>query len=419
MSSLFPERAREACSHHGLLGAFALAGIIGVAPAQAAQTHLQPRIEAGVEQNTNRNLAINPDDEADVLGYIVTAEVLWSYVTPKTNTEVRPRVRFQDYPDDKEIQRSEQFLDFSTQHRATERSTLALVGRYAREDSFNSELVDAGFDDLDPDDPIDGGEGTTEELASETRTRVQLRPDFTHDISEVTGVAVGGVFQTVGFDSESRDRTEYDYLELRTLLTRRLSPRTQVGVGPVVSRYETRDDTRQTDGYGLELGLDHRWSEVSRLRGKLFVLRSEFEGLDDGLLVSESETNVGFNLGFTRRTELGRVRLDVGRTVRPTAGGSTVVQDQVRAQFDHDFSERLFMRTALRAYTQERVGSSESSNNRDYARAELGLTWMATPTIFISGGYNYTWRELELDGTSADNHSVFVSFGYRGLGRPE
>jgi hypothetical protein len=124
MSLLFPEPAREACSYHGLLAAFALAGIIGVAPAQAAQTHLQPQIEAGVEQNTNRNLAINPDDEADVHGYIVTAEVLWSYVTPKTNTEVRPRVRFQEYPDDKEIQRSEQFLDFSTQHRATERSTL-------------------------------------------------------------------------------------------------------------------------------------------------------------------------------------------------------------------------------------------------------------------------------------------------------
>jgi hypothetical protein len=418
MSSLFPEPTREACLRQGLLGAFALASIIGVAPAQAAQTHLQPRIEAGVEQNTNRNLAINPDDEADILGYIVTAEVLWSYVTPKTNTEVRPRVRFQEYPDDKEIQRSEQFLDFSTQHRATERSTFELVGRYSREDSFNSELVDAEFDDLDPDDPIDGGEGTTEELASETRTRVQLRPDFTHDISELTGVAIGGVFQTVRFESESRDRTEYDYLELRTYLTRRLSPLTQIGLGPVVSRYETRDNTRQTDGYGLELGLDHRWSEVSRIRGKLFVLRSEFESLKDGVLESESETNVGFNLGFNRRTELGHFRLNAGRTVRPASGGSTVVQDQVRAQFDHDFSERLSMTTAVRAYTQERVGSPDSDNNRDYARGELGLNWMATPTMFIGGSYQYTWRELELDGTSAKNHAVFVYFGYRGLGRP-
>lgn len=417
MSLSFPERLGQACTPLALLSGLALAGITVTAPAQAAQTHLQPSLEASVEQNTNRNLAINPADEADITGYIVDAQLLWSYVTPQTETQVRPRVRFQNYPDDKEVQRSEQFLDFNTRHRATERSTFDLIGRYSRQDSFNSELGGAGFDDLDPDDPTEGGEGT-ETLSGETRTRAQLRPGFTHEFSEVTGFFVGSVLETVRFDSDTRDRTEYSYLELRTLFMRQLSPLTQLAIGPVASRYETRDDVNQTDSYGLELNLEHRWSELTQVGGGVFVRSSDVELTRGGVTESESSTDIGFDVNVLRRTETGRLRFTLGRTLRPSTNGNTVVRDEFRIQHDRDFSERLSMRTAVRAYTEDSIGSADSDRDQDYVRAELRLTWMLTPTMFVRGGYEYTWRELERDGTSAKNHAAIVSFGYRGLARP-
>ena len=417
MSLSFPERLGQTCAPRVLLSALALAALMVTVPTQAAQTHLQPSLEASVEQNTNRNLAINPADEADITGYIVAAELLWSYVTPQTETQVRPRVRFQNYPDDKEVQRSEQFLDFNTRHRPTERSTFDLIGRYSREDSFNSELGGAGFDELDPDDPTEGGEGT-EPLSGETRTRAQLRPGFSYEFSEVTGFFVGSVLETVRFDSDTRDRAEFDYLELRTLVTRQLSPITKLLVGPVASRYETRDDVNQTDSYGLELKLDHRWSEYTQVGGGLFARSTDIELTQGGTTESESSTDVGFNFNVLRRTETGRLRFTLGRTLRPSTNGNTVVRDEFRIQHDHAFSERLSMRTAVRAYTEESVGSAESDRDEDHARAELGLTWMLTPTMFVRGGYEYTWREIERDGTSAKNHAAIVSFGYRGLARP-
>jgi hypothetical protein len=417
MSLSFPEHLGQASMPRALLSGLALAGIMVAAPTQAAQTHLQPSLEASVEQNTNRNLAINPADEADITGYIVDAQLLWSYVTPQTETQVRPRVRFQNYPDDKEIQSSEQFLDFNTRHRATERSTLELVGRYSRQDSFNSELGEAGFDDLDPDDPTEGGEGV-DTLSSQTRTRAQLRPGFTHEFSEVTGFFVGSILETVRFDSDTQDRTEFDYLELRTLVTRQLSPLTQLAIGPVASRYETRDDVNQTDSYGLELNLDHRWSDVTRVGGGVFVRSTDVELTEGGTTESDSTTDVGFDFNVLRRTETGRVRFRAGRTLRPSTTGNLVIRDELRLQYDHDFSERLSMTTAVRASTEETQGTSLSNRDRDYARAELGLTWMLTPTMFVRGAYQYTWREIAEDDTSAKNHAAIVSFGYRGLARP-
>jgi hypothetical protein len=418
MSSLFPEQRLQTCAHRTLLGAATLASVIFAVPTQAAQTYWQPQIEASIEQNTNRNLAINPADEQDIHGYSVTAQLLWGHVTPTTDTRVLPRVRFQRFPDDEDAQRSEQFLDFSTQHRASERSTFDLIGRYSREDTFRTELGNAEFDDFDPEDPTDGA-GIGAVTGEDTRTRVQLRPGYAHEFSELNGFFIGGLAETVRFDSDTFNRTDYNYYELRTLFTRNLSPLTRLSTGPVVSRFDTRQTDRQTDSYGVELNLDHRWSEVTRIRGGLFVLHSEFDVIDGAIDDTESDTDFGLNINVVRRTEVGAIRAWAGRAVRPSSAGNLVLRDELRLQYDRNFSERLSMRTALRAYSEERKSTSPVDSDEDYARGELGLAWMLTPTLFISGRYEYTWRELSFDQTSAKNHAVILSFGYRGLGRPE
>jgi hypothetical protein len=422
MSSSFPEPLHCTTWPRTLLGA----GILGalafsaapLAPAHAAQTHWQPRFETGVEQNTNRNLALDPDQEADVTGYVATAELLYSYVTPRTETRVQPRLRIQNYPDQDDADRSEQFFDFSTVHQATERTAYDLVARYSRQDAFRTELGEAEFDDFDPEDPTDGVEGAAV-IGADTRTRAQLRPGFKHEFSELTGIAVGGVAETVRYKSDLVDRQDYDYFELRTLLTRQHTPRTEWAGGPMIARYETRDGNNQTDDYGFELGMTHQWSELARFGAGAFVRRSDIEIVREAEIGTETQTNYGFDVNVLRRTEQGRLRLSAGRSLRPTSRGAMTTTDEIRVQYDHDFSERVTMRTALRAYTQDSVGDlAGGGSDRDYARAELTLTRMMTPTVYVRGRYQYTWRDRAQDATSADNHAVMVSVGYRGLARP-
>lgn len=416
MSSSFPERSRQSRLQLALLGTVAAIGVVTVAPANAQQTYWQPRVEAGLEQNTNRNLALDKADEADVYGYFATLEVLWGRMTPTSDTRLQPRVRFQRYPDQEDVDRTETFIDFSTRYQPTERSAYDLVARYTREDAFNNELGAAEFDEFDPEAPTEGGDGGAL-IGEDTRTWFQVRPDFTFEFSEVTGINIGGLAEAVRYDTEFEDRTEYDYYEFRTFMTRRLSPLTRLFGGPVVSRYETRDNITQTDGYGAELGMEHRWSELTRVTGGVFVQRSETDFTDGGTTESESQTDWGFDFNVFRRTELGMFRFSGGRNVIPSSAGNTVVRDELRLQYDHNFSERLSMRAAVRGYTEETQGSEWSGNDRDYVRGELGATWMLTPTFYVRGGYEYTWREIDRDNEAAENHTVFALFGYRGLGR--
>jgi hypothetical protein len=423
MSLSFPEPMRctqwgRALLGTGVVGALALSGAASVPPAHAAQTHWQPRFEAGVEQNTNRNLAVDPDQEADVTGYSATAELLYSYVTPRTETRVQPRLRIQNYPDQDDADRSEQFLDFSTVHQATERTGYELVARYSREDAFRTELGGAEFDDFDPDDPTEGAEGAAV-TGADTRTRAQLRPGFSHKFSELTGVAVSGLAETVRYKSDFADREDFDYFELRTLLTRQHTPRTTWLGGPMVARYETRDGNNQTDDYGFELAVRHQLSELASVGAGTFVRRSDIEIVREAEIGTETQTNYGFDVNLLRRTEQGRLRLSAGRSLRPTSGGAMATTDEFRAQYDHDYSARVSMRMAVRALSQESVGAfAGRGSDRDYARAELSLTRMMTPTVFIRFRYDYTWRDVARDEGSANNHLFFAGLGYRGLDRP-
>jgi hypothetical protein len=128
MSLSCPESPRKTHDRGGLVLTAALAGALCALPAHAAQTYWQPEIEASVEQNTNRNLAIDPDLEQDIHGYSLAAGILWGYVTPTSETRLLPRVRLQHFPDDDDAERTEQFFDFSTVHRPTERTSYDLVG---------------------------------------------------------------------------------------------------------------------------------------------------------------------------------------------------------------------------------------------------------------------------------------------------
>jgi hypothetical protein len=417
MLSSFPECTARPAFCGALLGLL-VAGAL-VPAAHAAQTYWQPQFEIRGEDSSNRNLAIDPANQADVTGFIAEAQLTWGYVTPKNDTTVRPRIRFQRFPDREDIDRSEQFLDFTTRHRLTQRSSLDLVGRYSREDTFNTELGDAEFDDLDPDDPTGGTPGgATSDLGKDTRTRTQVRPGFTHQFSNLTGIRLEGVAEAIRFDSDVIDRTSYDYFEMRGLVTRNFSPRTQWSVGPMVSRYETRDDRNTTDGYGLDLGVRTRWSDLSTITATVFVRETDAEIIDETTITSVSNTNFGADFGIVRETETGRIRGSIGRNVRPTTSGSVVLQDEIRLQYDHDFSQRLTLRTAIRAYTWESTSGEPSTTDRDYARGEIQLVWMMTPTYYLRGGYNYTWRNIDVQSDWTDNSTFFISLGYRGLGRP-
>ncbi len=109
----------------------------------------EPRVDLRVEQNDNLNLDPVTTSDSDVLGYIAEMDLLMDIATPRGETSLRPRVRFQDYPDRDDFERFEGFLDMLSRYE-WERSTFEFDGNFSHQDLYNSDTPGGGFDPLDP-----------------------------------------------------------------------------------------------------------------------------------------------------------------------------------------------------------------------------------------------------------------------------
>ena len=80
-------------------------------PASGADVRTEPRVDLRVEYNDNLDLDPVTTSDSEVTGYIAEADLLMAIATPRGETSLRPRVRFQDYPDRDDFERFEGFLD--------------------------------------------------------------------------------------------------------------------------------------------------------------------------------------------------------------------------------------------------------------------------------------------------------------------
>ncbi|MFO1378435.1 MAG: surface lipoprotein assembly modifier [Steroidobacteraceae bacterium] len=414
MSSLC--RNAESASR-AVAAACLLAGTVSL-PALAADTYFQPMANVRVDHESNRRLVPDGLPSKSVTGYTASAGAVFGARTPRSETDVRPEISFSRYPDEKEFNQTEARLDFRTRYRS-ERSTLGLMAKYSRMSEYNAEFGDAAFDEFDPDAPPVTGDGTV--LASERRTRVDLRPSFEYRLSPLTRIGLDLLAQDVSYSADGAtsqvDHRNYD-VDLR--LARQLSPRTTVLAGVFATRYETEDDVNVTDGYGASLGLQQRWSETFTADVNFRIEDSNIEvrttEIGGPVTLKESKTPWTLQGALAWRGQVTRVRVMAGHMLAPSGSGSRNERDEIRAQVDRDLSERLIWRGIVRAFHEKREGELGQRNERDSARLETSLDWRAAPTWFVRVGAAYTWQDRKTDPASADSASVYVSIGYQGLG---
>jgi hypothetical protein len=111
-------------------------------------------------------------------------------------------------------------------------------------------------------------------------------------------------------------------------------------------------------------------------------------------------------------------RFSIGRTIYPSSAGGLYTTDQVRGQYDRDFSERLHFMGALRVFRDRTTAAAVSGDTtRNYATGTVRLQYMVTRTLFVAGAYSHIYQKYHFDPASAQSDIVQLSFGYRGLER--
>jgi len=410
MSSSCRDRGRRG---GGVLAALVLA-IAAPRATTAANLELIPILEAGVETNTNRDLATQEGQEFDDEGYIaeIGADMRWA--SPRSTTTLRPLVKLQEYPDSAGLEGTEYFLDLRTNYEF-QRGRLDFGLGYSHRDWFNAELPDAGFNPVNPDDPTDPATGQLRE--GESRDRLNFAPRYEHQISERFGLGGAVYYETSDYDVEGGGDTggvDYDFSRAQVFASWLMSELTRLEVGPFASQYDAKDDSAQTDAYGVRVGLRHDWTK--EFRGSVDLGYFEEETDRAGIVSQGTDSGWTANANIEKRGEVSRLRGEVGRVYSPSGRGGVTESDEFRVQYDRDWTARWSTMVAAR-YVQDRSrGEFDPGSDYDYWRGEISGKYFLTQKWYVFGAYRYTWRESVSTNESADNNSFLLRVGFTPAG---
>lgn len=381
--------------------------------ATAADVHTQPQIDLRAEQNDNFGLVPGGSPDSDVYGYIADAVWLVDVATPRSSTTLRPRLKYQNFPDRPDLEKFEGFFDFQSLYRS-ERSTFDLVGHLSHQDLYNNETQGADFDPIDP--GAGGGSDSGEIVVGETRDEFKLRPTYEHRLTERARMGLGLQYSTARYDAEqgAETKTDYDFGLVSGYVTWAVSPTSDFTAGVYGSRYEAKDNSEETDAVGALLAYVHRWSEQVGVEANLFYEENDITEFDP-LPLNEKTSNFGGNLTAYRKFQVSEWRLSVGRTFDPTGDRGKSELDQLRLQYERRLSQRLTIRGAGRYESRTSLGGTDGGIDRDFARVDLSLRWLVTQNWYVGGGYAYMWEDRATATQTADNNKLFLNFGYQGL----
>ena len=120
----------------------------------------------------------------DVYGYVANLATLFDIRTPRGATELRPRVKLQEFPDRPDLEKFEWFLDMHSDYKS-ERNRFLFDGNASRQDLYNSETPSGN-------DPGGGDNGDSGQIVvGEVRTWLSVKPTFEHRFTERTSAGIG------------------------------------------------------------------------------------------------------------------------------------------------------------------------------------------------------------------------------------
>jgi hypothetical protein len=404
MSSSFRNRA-------ALVAGVALAA--GGAREAAAQTYFVPRVEVSSEYHTNRELTSVSAQEDATTGYIANMQALIGKRTPRSQTEIRPRLRFQEYPDRSGVDPVDGFFDLQSEFR-TLNTTYSVLFSASRQDTFNAEFGDAVRDTTGPETPPENND-TGIVFVGNARTEFNVEPTMEHKISERMSLGATLEYDKVDYEQTSiLTRQDYTNYSAQALLKEQLSPLSNIQFGPYVSRYEAADDSNTTDGAGLGVTWNYDISEISHTKFGVQVERTKIDA--PAIFATEvNQTNWGAEFSGYRKGRASRFDYAIGRYLAASGIGSKTRRSEARVQYSRALSPRFSVVGAVRGGQEQRLGLADNSRDRNYIRSEFSMRFSFTRTLYLSTGYRYARQKYKDQLNPADDNAAFLLFGYNGL----
>jgi len=394
----------------------ALAGLLCAALARgvfAADISYQPVVTIGTSANTNVELTSTQPVFAE--GYAIDASTLVGASTPRSDLTVLPRLLYQYYPTQKDLDRVEGLLSMSTRY-SWQRDRFTMEGFFDHRDDLNVEQPTAEYN------PVTPGIGNTAPGTGHiglgiTRNFLILDPTFTHLITPLSSIGVAAEYQRMSYSpSDQSAHIDFNYYLGRVFYVWNLTPRLDATVGAFGSQYEAGSIDSHTTSGGAMFRTSYNWSEVLHSALSLQYQDSKLVETSPKTL-SQNSRPWAAEITTVYESTISAYRLDVGRSIGPSAAGGLYTSDQVRGQYDRDLSRRLHFTGAVRLIHDRTIAGLNGNAGRDYTNAMVRLQWHLSPTLFIAGSYTNVWEKYRGETSGADGNVVTLQFGYKGLPR--
>lgn len=406
MSSLSRSRA-------GDIAAVTVIAAAGCTTAGAAEVYYQPIASLSSAYNSNTNL--EPGGSRSAVGYFADAATNIGIATKRSDTFLQPRLTYNYYPSLTNRNRLEGFLNLNSRY-SWQRDRLTLSGFFDHRDDVNAEQPAADYNNVNP------GVGSTTSTTGRTRIGVTrnytiLDPTFNHQLTPLSSIGVAAEYQRMDYSpSDTSNHIDFNYYVGRVFYAKTIDQRTDFNIGAYGSKYVSGSIDSHSNSGGLQLSGGYNWSPVLRSDLTVQLQRTKLEETSPRTL-NETSTPWAATFDTVYKQQISSYRVSLGRTLYPSSAGGLYTTDQVRGQYDREFSPRLHFMGALRFFRDKTTTGVTGNDTRTYGTATLKLQYMLTQYFFVAGNYTYTYQKYRFDPTSAVANIVSVSFGYRGLER--
>lgn len=388
-----------------LVTAAVLAALSG---AQAAEFVIEPRIEAGGMYNDNYRVI--PDGEDDVQGALADVGVNFRSSTQTSDFNIRPRVRSTYFPDDREDDYNNVYLDSNYEYRGLTSRT-GFRALYSREDLLNSELPEADTPGTD----LGGDPGVGSGVVSfqNRRDLIRLAPYGSFNITERQ--TIEGTLEYLNADYAEDalgSNTDFTSFSGSVGLGYALSPTQRIRFDVVGTQYDPDSQlTGDSTSYGVRGEYWTNRSEIWQSYVRLGAERTSQDDPDVGEAPDDS-TNLIFGAGLNATYQVTRFFVDVSRGVRPNSSGELVSRDELRFRVNRNFTPRVSGIAAVR-YVRDSAAQDEADyRDRRYVVGSLGLEWRLTREWALLTNYDYRRQKYDGDPSEGTSNQLVISVVY-------
>jgi hypothetical protein len=380
----------------------------------AAETYIQPA--AAVSAENNSNLDLEPGGGREVQGFLAKLAALFSISTPNSDSTIRPRLEYRNYPKDSQDDRLEGYLDFNSNYRGP-RSSASILGTLDHRDDLHAELSSALFDEINPVPPT--APQTGQVATGATRDMLLLQPKYTYDFTPVIGAGVSGIFQGLRYSpSDDFAHIDFNYYYAEAFVGWHYSSRSMLSFGGYGSKYDATHIDSTATGAGTSVEWNTNWTPLLSTDANAVFQRTKVDQTIP-TLVHENVNAWGATFGAVYKAQISSYRLHFGRIITPSGAGGVYVNDQIQFQYDRNLTERLLFTGALIGLHNHPISNTPGGYNRTYGQAVVDLKWMWTRTWYVQGGYQYAYQKYKVNPDSASNNRIYITFGYLGLPRQQ